>query len=109
MPPWLKSLTRLATSPPHSGTAPPQPESTETYCSPSISQVTGEPRTPEPVWNSQTFSPVLALNAWRKPSGVPVNTRLPLVVSTPPHSGAKFLWRQTSLPLIGSMARSTPM
>src|SRR5690606_13452898 len=52
MPPWLKSFTRLATSPPHSGTAPPQPESTETYCSPSISQVTGEPTMPEPVLNS---------------------------------------------------------
>src|SRR5207253_8267845 len=86
MPPWLKSLTRLATSPPHNGTAPPQPESTEMYCSPSISQVTGEPSTPEPVWNSQTFSPVLALNACRKPSGVPVKTRLPLVVNTPPQS-----------------------
>src|SRR3546814_7607836 len=47
IPPWLKSFTRLATSPPHNGTAPPQPESTETYCSPSISQVMGEPSTPE--------------------------------------------------------------
>ncbi|MNJ81938.1 hypothetical protein D3C77_810190 [compost metagenome] len=56
---------RLATSPPHSGTAPPQPDSTETYCSPSISQVTGEPITPEPVLNSYTFLPVLASKAIR--------------------------------------------
>src|SRR5690606_22622176 len=102
-------LMRLATSPPHHGTAPPQPDSTETYCSPSLPQVAGEPRTPEPAWTAHTFSPVLASNAWRRLSGVPVNTRLPLVVSTPPHSGAKFLWRQTSLPVFGSMARSTPM
>src|SRR6187549_315003 len=57
MPPWLMSLTFLATSPPHSGTAPPQPETTETYCSPSISQVTGEPMTPEPVLNFQSSVP----------------------------------------------------
>lgn len=65
VPPWLKSLMRLATSPPHSGTAPPQPDSTETYYSPSISQVTGEPITPEPVLNSYTFLPVLASKAIR--------------------------------------------
>jgi hypothetical protein len=39
LPPWLKCLIRSATSPPHKGTAPPQPESTDKYCSPSISQV----------------------------------------------------------------------
>src|SRR5690554_2053679 len=51
IPPWLKSLTTLATSPPQRGTAPPQPERTDTYCSPSMVQVTGVPTTPEPVLN----------------------------------------------------------
>src|SRR3954454_1928339 len=49
MPPWLKFFTMSATAPPQSGTAPPQPELTATYCSPSCSQVIGEPTTPEPV------------------------------------------------------------
>src|SRR3954465_1230849 len=103
------SLTFLATSPPHSGTAPPQPETTETYCSPSISQVIGEPTMPEPVLNFQSSAPVLASKAFRKPSGVPVKTRLPAVVSTPPHSGAGFLYSHTILPVFGSIARRAPI
>src|SRR5512134_1198835 len=40
IPPWVIWECFFATSPPQSGTAPPQPETTATYCSPSISQVT---------------------------------------------------------------------
>src|SRR3954454_10543020 len=65
MPPWLKFFTMSATAPPQSGTAPPQPELTATYCSPSCSQVIGEPTTPEPVLNFQTTSPVVSSTAWR--------------------------------------------
>src|SRR5205085_5971682 len=88
MPPCSRKLTFLATSPPHSGTAPPQPDTTLTYCSPPCCQVTGGATTPEPVWNSHTSLPVRASAAFSRPSGVPQNTRLPPVVSTPPHSGA---------------------
>src|SRR5450830_1191690 len=65
--------------------------------------------TPEPVWNCHTTLPVLASAAFRKPSGVPQNTRLPAVVITPPHSGALFLTSHTILPLFGSTARRAPM
>lgn len=51
VPPWFRCLTRLATSPPHRGTAPPQPDTTDRNCSPSCSQVTGDPTMPEPVLN----------------------------------------------------------
>ena len=40
-PPCSRKFTRRATSPPHSGTAPPQPVVTAIICSPSCSQVTG--------------------------------------------------------------------
>src|SRR6476619_5152137 len=83
LPPWGISLTILATSPPHSGTAPPQPETTAMNCSLSCSHVTGEPITPEPVWNFHSSSPVLASKALRYPADVPVNTRLLAVASTP--------------------------
>ena len=65
MPPCSRKLTFLATSPPHSGTAPPQPETTLTNCSPPCIQVTGGATTPEPVWNSQTTLPVFASAAFR--------------------------------------------
>src|SRR3954469_5979023 len=109
MPPCSSMLTFLATSPPHSGTAPPQPDTTLTYCSPPCCQVTGGATTPEPVWNCHSTLPVLASAAFSKPSGVPQNTRLPPVVNTPPHSGALFFTSQTILPLFGSIARSAPM
>ena len=64
-PPWLKLWTILATSPPHSGTAPPQPETPATYCSPSCSPVIGEPTTPEPVLYFQSTSPVVSSTACR--------------------------------------------
>src|SRR3546814_9090109 len=108
-PPWLMSLKLLATSPPHSGTAPPQPDITATYCSPSCSQVTGLPTTPEPVWNFHNSWPVFASKALRYPSGVPVKTRLPAVESTPPQIGALFFYYQTILPVFGSMARRAPI
>src|SRR5256885_10472402 len=109
MPPCSGKLTFLDPWPPHSGTAPPQPETTLTYCSPPCCQVIGGATTPEPVWNSQTTLPVFASAAFSKPSGVPQNTRLPPVVSTPPHSGAVSLTSQTILPVLGSTARSAPM
>src|SRR5450830_1618411 len=102
LPPCSRKFTRLAT-------APPQPETTATNCWPSFCQVTGGATTPEPVWNCHTTLPVLASAAFRKPSGVPQNTRLPAVVITPPHSGALFLTSHTILPLFGSTARRAPM
>src|SRR5450830_1706440 len=89
LPPCSRKFTRLATSPPHSGTAPPQPETTATNCWPSFCQVTGGATTPEPVWNC--------------------HTTLPALVITPPHSGALFLTSHTILPLFGSTARRAPM
>ena len=64
-PPWFRYLTTLATSPPHSGTAPPQPATIATHCSPSCSQVIGEETMPVPVWNFHSSSPVSASNAFR--------------------------------------------
>ena len=73
-------LICFATSPPHKGTAPPQPETIEIYCSPSCSQVTGDPTIPDPSWNLYKISPVSSSNAKNFPSGVPVNTSPPAVV-----------------------------
>src|SRR3990167_7952954 len=87
-------LMDLATSPPHKGTAPPQPDTTETYCSPSCSQVIGDPTIPEPTWNEYNTFPVASSNPRSSPSGVPVNTIPPAVASTPPHNGALFSYLQ---------------
>src|SRR5690349_6283368 len=109
MPPWLMPACFLATSPPQSGTAPPQPEATATYCSPFVYQVTGDEVMPEPVLNFHSSLPVFASNALRKPSGVPVKTRLPSVESTPPQSTPGLWYSQTILPVAGSTALSAPM
>ncbi|MNP75161.1 hypothetical protein D3C76_1721690 [compost metagenome] len=63
---------------------------------------------PLPVWNFHSSLPVLASKALKKPSPVPVNTRLPLVANTPAHNGRCSLCSQTSLPVVGSMARNVP-
>ena len=107
--PWFRKLTFLATSPPQSGTAPPQPEITETNCSPSCSQVIGWPTTPEPVWKLHSSLPVASSNAMNLPSGVPVNTSPPAVDITPPQSGASFLNSHTHSPVAGSIALRLPM
>src|SRR5512146_1306132 len=86
LPPCVMLAWLFATSPPQSGTAPPHPETTATHCSPSCSQVMGEPVIPDPVLYFHSSLPVFASNAFRKPSGVPVKTRLPWVESTPPQS-----------------------
>src|SRR5690242_20749889 len=65
LPPWVMPAWLFATSPPQSGTAPPQPETTATHCSPSCSQVMGEPVMPEPVLYFHSSLPVFASQAFR--------------------------------------------
>ena len=84
-------LIFLATSPPHKGTAPPQPDTIATYCSPFCSQVIGEETIPEPTLNLYKISPDSSSNAKNLPSGVPANTSPPAVDKIPPHNGAGFL------------------
>ena len=102
-------LICFATSPPHKGTAPPQPETIEINCSPFCSQVTGDPTIPEPTWNVYKISPVSSSNANNLPSGVPVNTSPPAVVKTPPHNGAGFLYSHFTFPVNGSIAFKEPI
>ncbi|MCY1275765.1 hypothetical protein D9M68_998530 [compost metagenome] len=78
------------------------------YCSPSCSQVMGGETMPLPVWNFHSSLPFFASKALRKPSPVPVNTRLPLVASTPAQSGSFSLCSQATLPVVGFIARRTP-
>ena len=68
----------------------------------------GAATAPVPVGESQSFSPVPASYATRRPSAVPWKTRLPAVARVPPFQGELYSTRQASFCPTGSQASSRP-
>src|ERR1700692_2719461 len=93
-PPFGIALTAgsLAICPPQIGPAPPQPAHTATYCLPSTTYVVGTPMIPELSWSLvHSTLPVLASNAMKCPSVLPLNIRPPAVARVAPDRGG-WVW-----------------
>src|ERR1700692_1749589 len=110
-PPFGIDLTAgsLAIWPPQIGPAPPQPAHTATYCLPSTTYVVGTPMIPELSWSLvHSTLPVLASNAMKCPSVLPLNIRPPEVARVAPDQGRCVSCCQTCLPVFRSTACTEP-
>src|SRR6185369_11365302 len=75
------------------------PAATATYCLPPTMYETAGALTPAPHWYSQSFLPVFASKARKRPLPSPLKTRSPAVASTPPISGCSVSNFHATLPV----------
>ena len=85
-----------------------RPETTATYCLPSMEYVAGAALMPEPVMNFHSVFPFLASSALNQPWMSPWNTSPLAVVVMPPRYGSGSVLPQTFCCLTGSQAMTSP-